>query len=318
MTKRAVLIGINYKGSDGELRGCVNDINNIQKVLVEQYHYRSSDIRVLTEEVNKISPTRSNIETNLKWLVSGVRPGDTLLFYYSGHGSYTQDASGEEADKQDEVLVPLDFDTKGGITDDWLFNNVVRRVPRKVTLWGFTDCCHSGTLLDLKYNYKSMCELKSGQQPAEGQAYAPQEWTDKFTMAIERSKDVQGNVFLFSGCHDSQTSADAYIAETFQGAFSHSLLETIKSHNAVPAPALALAPAPKTRGGVQRTKQVERTRRVPSADKKKHRSKPITVVVKNRTMLKDIWCRLVLNGFKGQDCQFSCSRPALFEGAFNI
>lgn len=280
MTKRAVLIGINYKGSDAELRGCINDINSIQKVLVQQGQYDPSNVRVLTEEPNNISPTRANIEMHLKWLVSNARRGDTLLFYYSGHGSYTRDASGDESDKRDELLIPLDYDTRGGITDDWLFQNVVSRVPRRVSLCGFTDCCHSGTLLDLKYNYKSMCALTSGKPPAEGQVYAPNEWTDKFTIGIEKTKSVQGDVYLFSGCHDSQTSADAYIAGTFQGAFSYCLLETLQAYTAA------------TEG--------------------------VRAIKKNRAMLKDIWCRLVLNGFKGQDCQFSCSHPELFESAFKL
>lgn len=293
MTKRAVLIGINYKGSDNELRGCINDINSIQKLLIEQGRYHPRNIRVLTEEPNRISPTRANIELNLKWLISTARSGDTLLFYYSGHGSYTRDATGDESDKRDEVLIPLDSDTNGVITDDWLFDNVVSKVPRKVSLRGFTDCCHSGTVLDLKYNYKGMCILNKPTAEEDVKVYVPEEWTEKFTLGIEKSKSVVGDVCLFSGCRDSQTSADAYIANTFQGAFSYCLMETIQAYN------IAERRRPGDRDAQRRGDRVLPTKRA-----------------QNRTMLKDIWCRLVLNGFKGQDCQFSCSQPESFERAF--
>lgn len=180
-------------------------------MLVGQRHYDPVNVRVLTEEPKTIAPTRISIEENLKWLVSNALPGDTLLLYYSGHGSYSHDTSGDESDKRDELIVPLDYDTCGMISDDWIYHNVIRKVPLRVTLCVFTDCCHSGTLLDLTYNYKSMCTRVSTPHPAHAAHYKPDEWTDNFTVGIEKSKSVQGNVFMFSGCHDSQTSADAYI-----------------------------------------------------------------------------------------------------------
>ena len=34
MTKIALLIGINYYGTSAELRGCINDVNNINNYLI--------------------------------------------------------------------------------------------------------------------------------------------------------------------------------------------------------------------------------------------------------------------------------------------
>jgi hypothetical protein len=31
---------------------------------------------------------------NLKWLMNGVKPGDLLVFHYSGHGSEVRDRTG--------------------------------------------------------------------------------------------------------------------------------------------------------------------------------------------------------------------------------
>lgn len=46
-TKRAVLIGINYVGQQGQLSGCHNDVGNIKDYLVEKQGFQESNIHVL-------------------------------------------------------------------------------------------------------------------------------------------------------------------------------------------------------------------------------------------------------------------------------
>jgi hypothetical protein len=228
MVKRALLIGINYKGTDAELRGCINDIENIRSILVNNCDYQDANIRILTEE-SSIIPTRSNIETQIRWLVSNCMPGDTLIFYYSGHGANVNDRNGDETDKKDEVLIPLDYEKNGFITDDWLYQNMASRIPNGVKLFGFTDCCHSGTMIDLKYNYKSLSTYRKG-KVEKGMSYVFSDWTDRFSFGVEKSKDIPGFVCFFSGCQDQQTSADAHINKQFQGAFSYCLIEFMKTN----------------------------------------------------------------------------------------
>jgi hypothetical protein len=47
--KAALLIGINYKGTNKELYGCENDIYNTKKVLLEKYGFKNENIMILTE-----------------------------------------------------------------------------------------------------------------------------------------------------------------------------------------------------------------------------------------------------------------------------
>ena len=50
MAKRALLIGINKYRMDGaDLRGCVNDVEDLSAALVECYGFKKSDITVLTD-----------------------------------------------------------------------------------------------------------------------------------------------------------------------------------------------------------------------------------------------------------------------------
>jgi len=45
--RKALFVGINYKGQQGELRGCINDVNNIKSFLTS--NYRIDEILVLTD-----------------------------------------------------------------------------------------------------------------------------------------------------------------------------------------------------------------------------------------------------------------------------
>jgi len=283
MVKKALLIGINYKGTDAELRGCINDINNIRNILINNCDYSANNIRMLSEE-HDIKPTRQNIENNINWLVSNCMQGDTLIFYYSGHGSNVPDRNGDETDGRDEVLVPLDYERNGVITDDWLYQNMICKISTGVKLWGFTDCCHSGTMVDLRYNYRSLCTYRKG-AIQKGMPYVFSDWTNRFSFSMEKSKDVQGTVCFFSGCQDSQTSADAHINRQFQGAFSYCLIEFMKSN----------------------------LQRMPNGTFRFRNGR-----VKIRNILKEINARLDINAFNGQDSQLSLGKQSDLEMTFDL
>ena len=71
-------------------------------------------------------------------------PGDSLVFQYSGHGTQAEDLNGDESDRYDEALVPIDYTSGALLLDDDLAD-VYRRLPDGAVLTLFMDCCHSGT-----------------------------------------------------------------------------------------------------------------------------------------------------------------------------
>ncbi|KAF8886452.1 caspase domain-containing protein [Gymnopilus junonius] len=82
--KKAVCIGINYTGSDSELKGCANDAKNMRQFLMEVYGFRSEDILLLTDEGhghNSMRPTRKEIFNAMNWLVKGAHAHDSLFFH---------------------------------------------------------------------------------------------------------------------------------------------------------------------------------------------------------------------------------------------
>ena len=45
--KYTLLIGINYVGTSGELRGCINDVENTKEILTEKVGYPKENIIAL-------------------------------------------------------------------------------------------------------------------------------------------------------------------------------------------------------------------------------------------------------------------------------
>jgi len=108
---RALLIGINYTGQQGALRGCVNDVISMHSLLTRTFNWPTGEMnmRVLTDErsiAGHRAPTRKNIIEGMHWLAHDVKPGDALFFHYSGHGSQQEDPHGIEEDGMNETILP--------------------------------------------------------------------------------------------------------------------------------------------------------------------------------------------------------------------
>eukprot|EP00667_Euglena_gracilis_P005697 EG_transcript_5734 len=208
--KKALLIGINYFGTKAQLRGCINDVHNMQRLL-QRYGFPNDSMSmvVLTDDTHdpKYSPTRHNIISAMQWLTAGVQPGEVLFFHYSGHGSQQRDNTGTEEDGMDETILPVDFKTAGQITDNIIFDLLVRPLPSGVRLTSVMDCCHSGTGMDLPYT-----------------------WTGNGWICENNPCHSQGDVQLFSGCTDSQTSADAMSSGVAGGAMTSAFIQALEEN----------------------------------------------------------------------------------------
>lgn len=199
----ALLIGINYTGTDNELYGCINDTSSINS-LISSYNYQK--VCILTDNTEK-KPNRTNILTEFKNLLANSQEGDVLLFFYSGHGSYISDKNNNEKTGKDQVIIPCDLNE---IVDDELKSIIQTNLKKNVTLIALFDCCHSGSILDLKYQYMDSLD------------------NNNFTENINET-ETTGNVIMISGCNDVQTSSDAHINNKNQGAMTWAFLEAFKS-----------------------------------------------------------------------------------------
>ena len=87
-SKKAVLVGCNYPGSEFSLNGCVNDLLTMRLSLIERFGFSEEDIVVLIDTDEECTPpTGNNILGAMIELVRYAEPGDVLFFLFSGHGS---------------------------------------------------------------------------------------------------------------------------------------------------------------------------------------------------------------------------------------
>jgi hypothetical protein len=235
MARKALLIGINkYKVPGADLRGCVNDVINLQRALVKFCGFSKKNVKTLLD----YRATKKNMQSGIERLLKGAKSGDVLVLHYSGHGSNVPDKSGDEADNRDEILCPTDLDWKDPLLDDWL-RQAFDTVPEGVALTVILDSCHSGT-----------CTRRI--EPPDArivQRFLPSPWD---LLATESGRDLSGKVrstlvprdrvdrgkgdvvdaniveVLISGCRDTQTSADAYIAGSYNGALTYHLVKAIQ------------------------------------------------------------------------------------------
>jgi len=199
--KKALLIGINYTGTQKELLGCINDVHSIQERITKKGF---NDITNLTD-LTSTKATKTNILNNFKNLLANSKSGDLLFLSYSGHGSYALDNNNDETTRYDQLIVPCDFNM---ILDDELKSIIQQNLKPNVTLFAMFDSCFSGSVLDLRYQYMDSLNY------------------DNFTENVKQL-ETPGNVFMISGCSDYQTSADAVINNKATGAMTWSLLEAL-------------------------------------------------------------------------------------------
>eukprot|EP00438_Fugacium_kawagutii_P034776 Skav236240 [mRNA] locus=scaffold829:247970:249337:- [translate_table: standard] len=150
-TKKACLVGINYRNTRSELRGCINDVNNMQKVLVDQYGFKVDDILMINEDQDKSNwPTKARILEGMDWLYKGAKPGDLLVFHYSGHGSQY---NGDKKTMPSDVICPLDcIDGPWPatvITDTEIHEKLYDPLKKGCKAVCLFDCCHSATVANL-------------------------------------------------------------------------------------------------------------------------------------------------------------------------
>lgn len=140
--QRALLIGISdYESNLAPLPGSRNDVQLINQLLINQYGFEPTNIRVMLDA----QATRQQIFSAIRSLSETAAPDDIVFIHFSGHGSQAPDTNGDEEDGYDETILPHDSRTEGiaDITDDELNALIGSFQTRSVVV--FLDSCHSGT-----------------------------------------------------------------------------------------------------------------------------------------------------------------------------
>lgn len=216
--KKALLIGINYENTNYELNGCINDTLNLNNFLIKNHFFINDEIIIMNDnKKEELYPNKKNILFQLNQLheFSKKNKDKIVQFFisFSGHGYHQIDENGDESNGYDEVLCPIDFLHNGYIIDDYIKKEFIDKLNYNVSCVCLMDCCHSGTIMDLKYNYKLN--------------------KNKFIYSKSKNIRTKCNIVMISGCRDNQTSSDALLIDKnkeyqFQGALTSSFINSFE------------------------------------------------------------------------------------------
>ncbi|MBI3672322.1 MAG: caspase family protein [Rhizobiales bacterium] len=165
----ALLVGVaNYNAASGirSLLGPRNDVSIIWRALKAR-DVNPADMTVLTDglplgpdfPVVQGPPVSANILAALDRLAAEAQKGDTVIFYYSGHGTRQptdprREKDEPEADGMDQVLLPadvgaydpIDMTIKNAIVDYALGDKIIAIRARGAFVWAVVDSCYAGTV----------------------------------------------------------------------------------------------------------------------------------------------------------------------------
>lgn len=106
------------------------------------YDFPVENVCVLEDQAATLAGVR---EAFRRHLLERARPGDVVVFYFSGHGTQVEDMNGDEVDGNDEALIPYDGFTSqvSGLRDD-LLNTMLGELLKKTSnVTVILDACTS-------------------------------------------------------------------------------------------------------------------------------------------------------------------------------
>ena len=228
----ALLIGINKyhpRSRVGSLAGCVNDMQSVKKFIKKQY----ADLHPDCEELINEQATRANIINAFRdHLINKAKKGDTVLFFYAGHGSYTRSASPFlefDSKGQDETLVCYDSRCPGNydLTDKEIAV-LLSEIADDVHTVVISDSCHSASLTrSQRPKVEETTGPKARHTSGTNKDRALETYllkTDNFYTQQTKVQIPRSKHLLMSGCNRDEL---AWETEERQGLFTYNLLKIL-------------------------------------------------------------------------------------------
>ncbi|NEQ96608.1 MAG: DUF4384 domain-containing protein [Cyanothece sp. SIO2G6] len=238
--KLALLVGINSYATEhnwNPLRGCVNDVLMQQELLVHRFGFKHSDIQILTDA----DATRANMVAAFEeHLIKQARPGDVVVFHYSGHGSRVVDPTPFSDDPFNSTFVsvdsplPADFATAprvevNDIMGQTLFLLMSSLQTEQVT--AVLDSCHSGGGKRgvLTVRARDGAELFANIHPSEMELATQERLRSQLNLTPQqlaelRAQGIAKGVVISSAAGD-QLASDAAFDGFYAGAFTYMLTQ---------------------------------------------------------------------------------------------
>ncbi len=278
--KLALLVGIN-KYRDFPLNGCITDVLLQKQLLIHRFGFNPNDILLLTDE----QATRQGILTAFEeHLIKQAKPGDVVVFHFSGHGSQVQDPDCDSTpDCLNSTFVPVDgslptgYPNQGGIVQDimghTLFLLMYALQTENVTV--VLDSCHSGGGTRGNFRVRSRNGGSQLKPVATEQEYQ-QQWLQRLKLSPDEFKRLRrlgvAKGAVIASTKPDQLAADAPFADFFAGAFTYLMTQYLWQQAGSESFARALPNVARSTTRLSFTKQEPLIEFKPSSD---HSKKPV-------------------------------------------
>ncbi|GAB3222301.1 caspase family protein [Spirosoma arcticum] len=237
----ALLVGVDQYERVRPLRGCVNDIRKVNAYLKADPDF-TDDARAVNVLTDKAA-TKQAIIDGFRTHLSQATATDTVLFYFSGHGTQEQaDAKlwPNEADGRLECIVC--FDGPVAPVPDFLMTDkeiryLIHELTQKTGAHVITifDCCHSG---DNTRNFDLLMAARGGDEVLErrvANAFPKRAWSE-FLFSDTITEDTlrqqgpeklipEGTHIQFSACESDESALEI----NGEGVFTKTLLTVLKA-----------------------------------------------------------------------------------------
>ena len=250
--KLALLVGINeYPYPSELLRGCVNDMELQRHLLIHRFGFNPKDIYTLTDE----KATRSGIlEAFEEHLIRQAKPGDVVVYHYSGHGSRVFDPDPivvEPGSKNglNGTFVPINSSLpseQGGVVEDIMGHTLflLMLALKSENFTAVLDSCYSGgAIRDIRVRARDNKDKKVQVSPTE-KSYQDQ-WLSQLKLSREdfvklyRTGVAKGVVL--AATNPEQTAMDIRFNGFYVGTFTYLLTQYLWQQTSTPEKAIAYA-----------------------------------------------------------------------------
>lgn len=238
----ALLVGINDYHPDAHvkpLKGCVNDVDAMEKFLTEGFEHLEPNVKRLTNQ----DATRENLIRSFQDHLGNAGEADIVFFYYSGHGSY-ENTSPEfetyDSKNQNETLVCYDSRLKGHFDlADKEIAVLLSRLHASAQKVLILDSCHSGSIT--RGDDDEVTRQEPAREYAGGIYRRPLETYLLDNDNYYLNQKAQGQVkipitphLLMSACSRDEKALEKIPenSDKRRGLFSTHLLDVLKANNA--------------------------------------------------------------------------------------
>jgi len=249
--KLALLVGIN-KYSFSPLEGCLNDVELQRHLLIHRFGFNPKDIYTLTDE----KATRSGIlQAFEEYLIRQAKPGDVVVYHYSGHGSRVVDpepifvSSSRDKSGLSGTFVPVDstlptgYPQQGGAVQDIMGHTLflLMSALKSENFTAVLDSCYSGAATR-KFRVRARDGGNKVEISPEERSYQDK-WLSRLNLSREEFvKQYRAGVakgVVLAATNPTQTAIDARFNGFPAGAFTYNLTQYLWQQTSTPESAIA-------------------------------------------------------------------------------